>query len=258
MRQGSRPRATIARSMSLCRELQRRPISRFFRIKYLQSLIIGAALFVALLNLLNAQRAHPECQTSGSQQAVPSTTTASVNNPSTVLAHTADLNLSNGQVRQAACSPGSDEGTEEATSEPRRPCAEVPIHLREVVGRICTPRFYGYNDGMNTPNETHSMQPNLQQFRADFIENFSRIPWNSTPGDAHFLRILIESSRAKKRFGDRRGDRVWGHRDGAGVRAKRRPLDERRSRHRDGQWRPEGTSARCSCRTLLRWSRVRV
>ncbi len=50
---------------------------------------------------------------------------------------------------------------------------------------------------MNTPNETHSMQPNLQQFRVDFIKNFSRIPWNSTPGDAHFLRILIESSRAK-------------------------------------------------------------
>jgi predicted O-methyltransferase YrrM len=37
----------------------------------------------------------------------------------------------------------------------------------------------------------------LQQFRAEFIENFSRIPWNTTPGDAQFLRILIESSRAK-------------------------------------------------------------
>jgi predicted O-methyltransferase YrrM len=41
------------------------------------------------------------------------------------------------------------------------------------------------------------MQPNLEQFRANFIKNFSRIPWNSTPGDAQFLRILIESSRAK-------------------------------------------------------------
>ena len=41
------------------------------------------------------------------------------------------------------------------------------------------------------------MQPSLQQYRVDFIKNFSRIPWNSTPGDAQFLRILIESSRAK-------------------------------------------------------------
>jgi len=39
--------------------------------------------------------------------------------------------------------------------------------------------------------------PALQQFRAEFIKNFARIPWNSTPGDAQFLRILIESSRAK-------------------------------------------------------------
>jgi len=42
------------------------------------------------------------------------------------------------------------------------------------------------------------MQATLQKFRAEFIENFSRIPWNSTPGDAQFLRILIESSRAKR------------------------------------------------------------
>ena len=42
------------------------------------------------------------------------------------------------------------------------------------------------------------MQLNLQQFRAEFISNFSRIAWNSTPGDAQFLRILIESSRAKR------------------------------------------------------------
>jgi predicted O-methyltransferase YrrM len=37
----------------------------------------------------------------------------------------------------------------------------------------------------------------LDQFRSDFIKNFHRIGLNTTPGDAQFLRILIESSRAK-------------------------------------------------------------
>ena len=37
----------------------------------------------------------------------------------------------------------------------------------------------------------------LPRFRADFIKNFRRITINTTPGDARFLRILIESSRAK-------------------------------------------------------------
>ncbi|MFZ1935076.1 MAG: class I SAM-dependent methyltransferase [Thermoguttaceae bacterium] len=37
----------------------------------------------------------------------------------------------------------------------------------------------------------------LQQFRRDFIESFARISMNTTPGDARFLRILIESSRAR-------------------------------------------------------------
>ncbi len=37
----------------------------------------------------------------------------------------------------------------------------------------------------------------LQQFRNDFVKNFHRIGMNTTPGDARFLRILIESSRAK-------------------------------------------------------------
>ena len=37
----------------------------------------------------------------------------------------------------------------------------------------------------------------LQQFRRDFIERFQRIGINTTPGDARFLRILIEGSRAK-------------------------------------------------------------
>jgi caffeoyl-CoA O-methyltransferase len=37
----------------------------------------------------------------------------------------------------------------------------------------------------------------LQQFRSDFIEHFERISMNTTPGDARFLRILVESSRAK-------------------------------------------------------------
>ena len=37
-----------------------------------------------------------------------------------------------------------------------------------------------------------------QQFREVFIESFPRIEWNATPGDAALLRILIESSRAKR------------------------------------------------------------
>ena len=46
----------------------------------------------------------------------------------------------------------------------------------------------------------HTMRPSadLQQFRQEFIESFPRIGWNSTPGDAALLRILIESSRAKR------------------------------------------------------------
>jgi predicted O-methyltransferase YrrM len=37
----------------------------------------------------------------------------------------------------------------------------------------------------------------VQQYRADFIRNFQRISKNTTPGDARFLRILIESTGAK-------------------------------------------------------------
>ena len=36
----------------------------------------------------------------------------------------------------------------------------------------------------------------LDRFRNDFIDDFRRIAMNTTPGDARFLRILIESSRA--------------------------------------------------------------
>ncbi len=37
----------------------------------------------------------------------------------------------------------------------------------------------------------------LQEFRSDFIENFERIGMNTSPGDARFLRILVEGSRAR-------------------------------------------------------------
>lgn len=37
----------------------------------------------------------------------------------------------------------------------------------------------------------------LHKFRADYLRNFQRISKNTTPGDAQFLRILIESSRAR-------------------------------------------------------------
>jgi caffeoyl-CoA O-methyltransferase len=38
----------------------------------------------------------------------------------------------------------------------------------------------------------------LHRFRQDFIRSFPRITKNATPGDATLLRILIESSRAKR------------------------------------------------------------
>jgi caffeoyl-CoA O-methyltransferase len=37
----------------------------------------------------------------------------------------------------------------------------------------------------------------LNEFRSNFIRNFRRIGMNTTPDDAQFLRILIESSKAK-------------------------------------------------------------
>lgn len=38
----------------------------------------------------------------------------------------------------------------------------------------------------------------LTELRHDFIKNFKRLGMNTTPDDATFLRILIESSRAKR------------------------------------------------------------
>ncbi len=38
----------------------------------------------------------------------------------------------------------------------------------------------------------------LEKLRHDFIRNFRRIEKNTTPGDAALLRILVESSRAKR------------------------------------------------------------
>ncbi len=38
----------------------------------------------------------------------------------------------------------------------------------------------------------------LAAFRAEFVENFNRTALNTTPGDARMLRILVESSRAKR------------------------------------------------------------
>jgi predicted O-methyltransferase YrrM len=40
--------------------------------------------------------------------------------------------------------------------------------------------------------------PKLEKLRNDFIRNFRRIAKNTTPGDAALLRILVESSRAKR------------------------------------------------------------
>jgi len=44
----------------------------------------------------------------------------------------------------------------------------------------------------------HSNATDFYCFRQDFISSFSRITKNTTPGDAAFLRILIESSRAER------------------------------------------------------------
>ncbi|MBN2473070.1 MAG: class I SAM-dependent methyltransferase [Pirellulales bacterium] len=40
--------------------------------------------------------------------------------------------------------------------------------------------------------------PDLEQSRDEFIKNFRRIGLNTTPGDAMFLRIMVESSGAKR------------------------------------------------------------
>lgn len=41
-------------------------------------------------------------------------------------------------------------------------------------------------------------QSEIQSYREAFIQNFKRIGMNTTPGDAKFLRIMIESSGAKR------------------------------------------------------------
>jgi predicted O-methyltransferase YrrM len=43
-----------------------------------------------------------------------------------------------------------------------------------------------------------TVKEKLAQFRNEYVRDFKRIEWNTTPGDAVFLRILIESSRAKR------------------------------------------------------------
>jgi predicted O-methyltransferase YrrM len=46
--------------------------------------------------------------------------------------------------------------------------------------------------------EDPSVPAKLQQFRDEFIKNFKRIGLNTTPGDAMFLRIMIEACGAKR------------------------------------------------------------
>jgi predicted O-methyltransferase YrrM len=48
----------------------------------------------------------------------------------------------------------------------------------------------------DSPAEGRSAE--LARRRAEFIANFPRIVLNTTPGDAMFLRIMVESSRAKR------------------------------------------------------------
>ncbi len=45
---------------------------------------------------------------------------------------------------------------------------------------------------------SNAVAADLQEFRESFIKSFERIGLNTTPGDAAFLRIMVESSRAKR------------------------------------------------------------
>ena len=49
-----------------------------------------------------------------------------------------------------------------------------------------------------TQSKSYSSQAELQKFRLDYINNFKRIRMNSTPGDARFLRIIIQSADRKR------------------------------------------------------------
>ena len=101
------------------------------------------------------------------------------------------------------------------------------------------------------------MRPNLQQLRVDFIENFARIPWNSTPGDAQFLRILIESSKAKS--GLEVGVATGYGAIVMGLGFERTAGDWSASIPTPRWSRQLGrTSARCGCRTWSPWSREKA
>jgi predicted O-methyltransferase YrrM len=49
-----------------------------------------------------------------------------------------------------------------------------------------------------TGDDAMPTRAKLQQTRDDFVRSFERIGLNTTPGDAMFLRILVETSRAKR------------------------------------------------------------
>jgi predicted O-methyltransferase YrrM len=86
-------------------------------------------------------------------------------------------------------------------------------------------------------------QKKSEAFRKQFIENFHRIGLNTTPGDAMMLRILVESSKAKRGvevgtstgFGainmgiafERNGGHLWTHDiDPAAVKEARANLEK--------------------------------
>lgn len=63
--------------------------------------------------------------------------------------------------------------------------------------QVGTPLHRDGEDRREKRETTMRPTADLQRFRTDFIKNFQRIRRNTTPGDAQFLRILVESSKAK-------------------------------------------------------------
>jgi predicted O-methyltransferase YrrM len=75
------------------------------------------------------------------------------------------------------------------------------LHCGAIVGvfagaaAVCLPAV---SRGQHAGGAAKAPSPELQKFRADFIKKFKRMPLNTTLGDATFLRIMVESSNAKR------------------------------------------------------------
>lgn len=79
--------------------------------------------------------------------------------------------------------------TEKRKAAMSNSCACFALVLCGFLALSCTARA--------AETEANKPSPELDEFRAKFIEDFERIGLNTAPGDAMFLRIMVESSRAK-------------------------------------------------------------